>query len=282
MAAKDEIKKIQFVDADTKELLTTVDHPVSVNFLLKKSELIQHLLEMGRNSNTPARTLIIPVGKFLNDRRQTFVNILNGVPVGYEEFGGVYYYPLGPEEEKEIRTLVDKKFEGYSENDKLLEKMKERVKVIYDTMRYLILSDDDIDSMLVFETEFGPTEDDEIEERVELYKKWLYLIGSKEKLSRENRTRLKKYFNTATRNWKKKTDRGNYNDYEPHPMDPLVYEPEETTNILWPLEYERWLREVYFKEERKPLKEEGGGTARRRRQTKRKAVKKRTTRRHKN
>ncbi len=269
------IEEIRFVDAQTNEPLVTITGD-NAKFLVERSGLVQNLIEItenakkNKNKNKPKNSknvkpedkiLTIPIGEFPADRKKLFVDILSGKPVGLEftadeegDYGqqqeeGYRFYPLGPQEERNIRTAVNT--ETLNDATRDLKIQKERQKAIYETMRYLLLDDKDIAKILEFENirELeGPTEisnrENEIDSLLEVHKMWLFTSGQASKLTKENRNAIKTELDKKQKNWEelRSNSYGNYS--ENSPLDSRQYQPVEPsiTASMWPKEYERWLR----------------------------------------
>lgn len=187
------IKEIQFIDIDTGAPLITLDGD-KAQVLLEQSELIQTLTEVGGQANP--RVLVVPIGGFTNERRMLFVNILKGLPVGRTDmWGHIEYYPIGEKEEQNIARAVNEAATSsafarinvsrdHDNND-------ERKRVIYETMRYLIIPDELIKNMLVFDSVDSLyssvnrelTEEDFIDHHLKYQVKWLFFTGQHDKLT---------------------------------------------------------------------------------------------------
>ncbi len=249
-----QIKEIEFVIPETNAPLVRVKGALAQH-ILHRSDLIQNLLEMDANANTK-KTLIVPIGDFPTDRRDLFVKILKGVPVGVRDSDTtVNLFPLGGEEERDIRRVVNARNLSKRNADYAIQ--EERLQAIIDTMRYLMMSDDDILAMLEFEevknNNTSATEDDEIEYLVGQHKRWLFLTRQQNKLTQANRNALRNEFDRLEKsarpgfnnNYHPDEDKLKANSYEPYHV--------ETTGDMWPIEYERWLRTEYFKPQRARL-----------------------------
>jgi hypothetical protein len=240
-----QIQEIEFTIPETNAPLARVKGALAQH-ILRSSDLVKNLLEM---NNTSKKTLVIPIGDFPTDRKDLFIKILKGVPVGTRDSdSGVNLYPLGPQEESEIRAVVNAKH--LSRNDRDYAIQEERLNVIMDTMRYLMMSDEDILAMLTFEEEkqnnVSATEDDLIEDLVDQHKRWLFLTRQGKKLTQANRNALQAEFEGL----KKRVHSGFNNNYHPDEdrLTANYYEPYdvEETGDMWPKEYERWLRTEHF------------------------------------
>jgi hypothetical protein len=281
------IQEIQFIDLETEAPLATVKGD-NAQVLLEESELIQTIQEIGGQANP--KVLVVPVGKMSTDRQTIFANILKGVPVGKkDQWGSVLeIYPLGEKEERNIKRAVNATG-AESENDKQHYTQQERIHVLFEVLRFLILPDDIIQNMLKFDLEDTRPErsaEDDIEQLLETHKKWLYLRGLDQKLSADDYEEAKAFFDKiretyrqemkeledawasrlATRRMYGYTSYFNSNNnnnnnsfrsgrniqetYEDD-MSPFQYAPveEEITGNMSVPEYERWLRTVYFKKE---------------------------------
>lgn len=271
-------KEIQFVAAETDAPLATIQGE-NVQFLIENSELIKTIIEIGGQPNR--EVLVIPISGFPADRRVLFANILNGVPVGAEYAdGAVNYYPLPPEEERDLQVAVNARAAGANEEIREALIQQERQKVILETMQYLLLPTQLIFEMLHFDvmsTFNSNSLNDTIEENVKTHKKWLYTTGQLARLNDKNRENLSEYFNEKKRVYNERlgrarkqhkqhsryrTSSNNYNnsdDYmeyldELHRQYQENTEPEsfmpvsrETTGRMTPAEYEKYLRTVYYK-----------------------------------
>ncbi len=247
-----QIKEIEFVIPETNAPLARVKGALAQH-ILHRSDLIQNLLEMDANANTK-KTLVVPLGGFPTDRKGLFIKILKGVPVGTRESDtDVNLYPLGREEERDIKAAVNTRNLSKSDRDYAIQ--EERLNVIMDTMRYLLMSDDDILAMLTFDElkNTNSTEDDQIESLVDDHKRWLFLTRQGNKLTQKEKNALQAEFEDI----KKRVYSSFNNNYHPDEdkLRPNSYEPidVEVTGDMWPIEYERWLRTEYFKPERARL-----------------------------
>jgi len=247
-----QIQEIEFVISETNAPLARVSGALA-QYILKTSDLVKNLLEM---NNTSKKTLTIPLSNFPLDRRNLFLKILKGVPVGVRESDTeVSLYPLGREEELDIRRVVNVK--NLSKADRDYAVQEERLNAIKDTMRFLLMSDDDILAMLKFEelkeNNTSVTEDDVIEDLVSQHKHWLYLTHQAKKLTQANRNALRNEFQRIensvrsgfNNNYHPDEDRLTANYYEPYDV--------EETGDMWPKEYERWLRTEHFGPQRARL-----------------------------
>ncbi len=244
------IEEIEFTIPETNGPLVRVKGALAQH-ILRSSDLVKELLEM---NNTSKKTLVVPIGDFPTDRKSLFIKILRGVPVGSRESDTeVILYPLGPEEEKAIRAVVNAKALSKDTEDYAIQ--EERLHAIMDTMRYLMMSDEDIQAMLTFEEKkhnnVSATEDDIIEDLVDKHKYWLYLTRQGKKLTQANKKtiegelqRIRKSM-SFNNNYHPDEDRLHPNSYEPYDV--------EQTGDMWPIEYERWLRTEYFKPQRARL-----------------------------
>jgi hypothetical protein len=247
-----QIQEIEFISPETNAPLARVKGPLAQH-ILRGSDLVKQLLEINTSNK---KTLVIPIGDFPTDRKDLFIKILKGVPVGTRDSDTeVFLYPLGPEEEKEIRAAVNAK--NLSQNARDYAIQEERLNAIMDTMRYLMMSDEDIQAMLTFEEEkqnnVSATEDDLIEDLVDRHKYWLYLTRQGKKLTQANRNAIQgelqrinnSVYSGFNNNYHPDEDKLKANYYEPHDV--------EETGDMWPIEYERWLRTEYFKPQRARL-----------------------------
>jgi hypothetical protein len=250
------IKEIEFVIPETNGPLARVSGALAQH-ILQKSDLVQNLLEDDKNDKNAKtrKTLIIPIGDFPTDRKSLFLKILKGVPVGVRESDeGVYLYPLGREEERDISAAVNAKNLSKADRDYAIQ--EERLKAIMDTMRYLLMSDDDILAILKFDElknkNTRATEDDEIESLVDDHKRWLFLTRQAKKLTQQERNALQAEFEELK---ERVYSNFNYNHPDEDKLKANSYEPidVETTGDMWPIEYERWLRTEYFKPQRARL-----------------------------
>lgn len=247
------IKEIEFVIPETNGPLARVSGALAQH-ILQKSDLVQNLLEDDKNTKT-RKTLSVPIGEFPADRKDLFIKILKGVPVGVRESEEeVYLYPLGREEERDIRAVVNAKNLSKADRDYAIQ--EERLNAIMDTMRYLLMSDDDILAMLKFDelknNNTRATEDDEIESLVDDHKRWLFLTRQAKKLTQQERNALQAEFEELK---ERVSANFNYNHPDEDKLKANSYEPidVETTGDMWPIEYERWLRTEYFKPQRARL-----------------------------
>jgi hypothetical protein len=247
------IKEIEFVIPETNGPLARVSGALAQH-ILQKSDLVQNLLEDDKNAKT-RKTLSVPIGEFPADRKDLFIKILKGVPVGVRESEEeVYLYPLGREEERDIRAVVNAKNLSKADRDYAIQ--EERLNAIMDTMRYLLMSDDDILAMLKFDelknNNTRATEDDEIESLVDDHKRWLFLTRQAKKLTQQERNALQAEFEELK---ERVSANFNYNHPDEDKLKANSYEPidVETTGDMWPIEYERWLRTEYFKPQRARL-----------------------------
>jgi hypothetical protein len=274
----EQIQEIQFVDLDTDAPLVTVTGDY-VQVLLQESDLLKTIVEIGGQANP--RVLVVPIGKMPTERQIIFANVLKGVPVGKINQWGtlIEMYPFGEKEERNIKQVVNASGPN-SENTKKRMTDQERVNVIYETMRYLLIPDEIIGQMIVFDEEDTRPERDiesEIDLLLETHKKWLYLRGLDQKLTAKEHDEVKPFFDDirekyqrnmreyerARQRQERRRYRGswNNNDYNNYDrereiqelyeegMDPYQYEPiqEDITGDMTVREYERWLRTVYFK-----------------------------------
>jgi hypothetical protein len=281
------IREIQFVDLDTEAPLANITGD-NAQVLLEESDLIETIQEVGGQANP--RVLVVPIGNMSTDRQILFKNILTGVPVGKKDKWGYIeeIYPLGEKEERNIKTFVNasnvnKRYAGITlehMRDEVTE--QERINVIFETMRYLMIPDETIERMLTFDIEEEPerTVEDDIDLYLDHHAKWLYLRGMDQKLSTEEYNEAKAFFddirakheedmkelekkwsNRMTRrrkygyrsmwNSNSNSNSGGRNIVERYEddMDPFQYAPveEEITGDMSVREYERWLRTVFFK-----------------------------------
>lgn len=242
------VKKIQFVNSQTNAPLVTIKGPM-LDFLMERSGLIQQQLEL---SNTTGHFLKLPIGDFPTDRRTVFTKILKGLPVGkISSRGGIEYYPLGSEEERAIAQEVDRQMLAYGgavNREFLLNKERERV--LYEILQYLLLEPSEIASLLIIEPAEGVhySEDDEIDHMIQNHIMWLALTHQGKKLT------------NAEKAWFDSQAPGLSNAYMANHgnegfSDPNSYTPvdEEKTAHMPTRNYERYLRTVYMKKPRKPL-----------------------------
>jgi len=291
-------EEIQFVAAETDAPLATVKGDNAL-FLIENSQLIQTLLELGENRPSK-KVLVVPISGFPTDRRELFANILNGVPVGkyldtWEH--DIEYYPLGGQEEKDLQASVNARYLKGKNSWKTRYKLEqeEREQVIYETMSYLLLSDEAIRQILQFDKEYykkmmneSLTIDDHIDDLVERHKIWLYLTGKEDKLSEKDWKEQKKYFDELTQKYNSDMEdivrrrnragrhrnrygrrvgyyyRDDLEEFEDimdlihekyqNQTDSSTYAPEgDNTDSMTPVEYEKYLRAIYFKNKKNSL-----------------------------
>jgi len=282
----EQIQEIQFVDLDTEAPLATIIGD-NVQVLLQESDLLQTIVEIGGQANPSV--LVVPIGKMPTDRQIIFANVLKGVPVGKTDQWGtlIEMYPLGEKEERNIKRVVNSSSVN-TENAKKHMTDQERVNVIYEIMRYLMIPDETISQMMVFDEEDTRPErniESEIDQMLDTHKKWLYLRGLDQQLTADDYEEAKVFFdeirdnfqqemNDLERAWARRqksrrkygyrrntwNNNSNNNDfnrgrnieeaYEDN-MSPFQYAPveEEITGNMSVREYERWLRNVYFKKQ---------------------------------
>jgi hypothetical protein len=274
------VEEIQFIAAESGALLATVKGETA-RFLLENSDLIKTILEI--DDQESSRVLVIPISGFPTDRRILFTNILNGIPIGKVLRNEIpQYYPLPPREEQNVQRSINAKIKsGNSKNHSEIQ-AEERLEVIFDTMRYLLIPDALIWEMLIFdsEDETPSSINNMINSNVNVHKKWLYSTDQMAKLDERNREYLKKYFNDIRRNYDERKENvekqhkkqsryrryrenNNYNNSEEYleyldklytdyrnQTEPEAFLPvnQAKTVKMTPVEYEKYLRTEHYKQ----------------------------------
>ena len=196
------INEIQFIDLDTGAPIVTISGNNAM-ILLENSELIQTVLEIGDQANP--NVLVVPIGDMGLGRQQLFANILRGVPVGKRNrWNTVTYYPLGPEEERNIARVMNERNGGAGNRNTDL--TLERGNAIFETMRYLLIPDELIQDMLIFDEDNERPEftmDDEIEQMLHTHRKWLYITGQAAKLTPSELEEAKEFFDEIEEQYKR-------------------------------------------------------------------------------
>lgn len=289
MAIRD-IEEIQFVDLDTGAPIVTVKGD-NAQVLLEESEFVKTFLELGDQSQANPRVLVVPIGDFPTDRREIFSKVLKGVPVGKYQRWRYEYYPLGAKEEKDIQKAVNAKIAAGNTRNRNDIVNDERLSVIQEVLRYLMIPDALINQMLVFDDLYIPEKisvDDVIDGLVERHASYLYLTGQYDKLTPKEKQEQKEYFDQIENKYKenmrklgeaemknrrltRRYNRSYYNsnnnnyaeyndaareiqntyDFETNKMQYIPEEPKETGGMTT-TEYEKFLRTQYYKP-KKPL-----------------------------
>jgi hypothetical protein len=195
------IKEIQFVALESNAPLFTVTGE-NVDFFLENSELIQTILELSKDRPSK-EVLVVPIGEMPMARRLLLIDILQGKPIGRRLLDNtIEYYPLHELEERNIQNAVNRKLAEINGEVSNVTRHNlqenERMEAILNTMRYLLIPDELIEQMLVFDEEAFPQEeksfDEYIENLVEIYKKYLFLIGRKDLLTGKDEAELQEYY----------------------------------------------------------------------------------------
>lgn len=278
------IREIQFVNLDTGAPIFSVTGG-NVQILLENSELIENIVELGGQANP--NVLVVPLGDMGQGRQLLLANILKGYPVGkIGRNGRVTFYPLPPEEERNIARVVNERNGVVNRNADI---NLERQEAILETLRYLLIPESLIHQMILFEQERENepivSQEDTIEEMIEDHIKWLYTTGQKAKLTPVELEKAQAFFagveeryqqgqaeiSTLLKNAararraqvftrRRYNNNNNNNNYINHRhqevedeyrgyTDPDSYMPpgESLTGGMTTRQFERWLRTVYFK-----------------------------------
>lgn len=136
------IESIEFYDEATEGPVATVSGN-KARFLAKHSELIQTLMEI----DPTAKHLQVPVS-FPGDRLRIFAQLMKDMPLGFYHgargpnwpgTNEVSWYPLGPEEERNIQANFNKVPKQHSiYKDEFFD--RERYKIIIEVLQFLMLS----------------------------------------------------------------------------------------------------------------------------------------------
>ena len=136
------IESIEFYDAETGGPVATVSGK-KASFLAKHSELIQILMEI----EPTVKHLQVPVS-FPGDRLRIFAQLMKDMPLGFYHgahgpnwpgANEVSWYPLGPEEERNIQANFNKMPKQHSiYKDEFFD--RERYKIILEVLQFLMLS----------------------------------------------------------------------------------------------------------------------------------------------
>ena len=138
------VESIEFYDEDTGAPIDNLSG-AAARWLAEHSGLIQLVLE----GNPAQQHLQIPVS-MPSDRIQTFRKIIRGIPVGYTVYNGVEFYPLGPQEEKNIENAFQAVKNNWFGNLEYYRRVA-RSQTMKEVLQYLMLDDEGKERMLLFD-----------------------------------------------------------------------------------------------------------------------------------